>query len=290
MKAPPFEYIRAESAAHAADSLRDRGSEARILAGGQSLIPMLSVRLASPSCLIDIGRVDELASIARDNGSVAIGAAARQWAVEHDATVLADAPLMAAAINRSGQVPIRHRGTVVGSIAHADPSAEIPTAFLAYGGSIVAERAGSTRTIPAAEFFLGSYMTAMEEDELAREVRLDVWSDGTGYAFEEFSHSHESWPVVTAAVLLEMNGGAVARASIAMSGVAATPVRASAAEAELAGQVPTGETIAEIAALATADLEPFSDVYGSQKYRKKVATVMVRRALAAAHRRAGGQS
>ncbi len=290
MKAPPFEYVRAESSAHAAESLRDFGSDSRILAGGQSLIPMLSIRLASPSHLIDIGRVDELSFISRHNGSVAIGAAARQWTVEHDATVLVDVPLLAAAISRGGQVPIRHRGTVVGSIAHGDPSAEIPTAFLAHGGSVVAERAGATRTISAADFFQGSYTTALAEDELAREVHVDVWPEGTGYAFEEFSHSHESWPVVTAAVLLEMSGDSVAKASIAMSGVADTPIRATAAEADLVGQVPTGATIAEIAATATADLEPFSDVYGSQKYRKKVATAMVRRALATAHARSGGQS
>ncbi len=290
MKAPPFEYVRAESSAHAAESLREFGSDSRILAGGQSLIPMLSIRLASASHLIDIGRAEDLSFTSSDNGSVVIGAGARQWTVEHDSTVLAKAPLLAAAIGRAGQVPIRHRGTVVGSITHADPSAEIPTAFLAHGGSVVAQRADGTRSIPAEDFFQGSYMTALEDDELAREVRLHVWPDGTGYAFEEFSHSYESWPVVTAAVLLEMNGEAVARASIAMSGVAGTPIRASEAEANLVGQVPTTDTIAEIAAIATANLEPFSDVFGSQKYRKKVATAMVRRALATALSRTGGQS
>ncbi|MDH3301626.1 MAG: FAD binding domain-containing protein [Acidimicrobiia bacterium] len=290
MKAPPFEYVRAESSAHAAESLREFGTDSRILAGGQSLIPLMSIRLASPSHLIDIGRADDLSFISADNGSVAIGAGARQWTVEHDATVLAKVPLLAAAIGRSGQVPIRHRGTVVGSIAHGDPSAEIPAAFLAHGGSVVAERVGSTRSIPAADFFQGAYMTALEDDELVREVRLDVWPDGTGHAFEEFSHSHESWPVVTAAVLVEMNGDAVARASIVMSGVAGTPTKASQAEANLVGQVPTEETIADIAAIAAADLEPFSDVFGSGKYRKKVAAAMVRRALTTALSRSGGQS
>jgi carbon-monoxide dehydrogenase medium subunit len=251
---------------------------------------MLSIRLASASHLIDIGRAEDLSFTSSDNGSVVIGAGARQWTVEHDPTVLAKAPLLAAAIGRAGQVPIRHRGTVIGSIAHADPSAEIPTAFLAHGGSVVAERVGGTRSIPAEDFFQGSYMTALEDDELAREVRLDVWPDGTGYAFEEFSHSYESWPVVTAAVLVEMNGEAVARASIAMSGVAGRPIRASEAEANLVGQVPTSDTIAEVSAIATANLEPFSDVFGSQKYRKKVAAAMVRRALATALSRSGGQS
>jgi len=251
---------------------------------------MMSIRLASPSHLIDIGRAEDLSFISTDNGSVAIGAGARQWTVEHDPAVLAKAPLLAAAISRGGQVPIRHRGTVVGSIAHGDPAAEIPTAFLAHGGSVVAERAGGTRSIPAGDFFQGSYMTALEDDELAREVQLDVWPDGTGYAFQEFSHSHESWPVVTAAVLLEMNGDSVARASIALSGVAGTPIRASEAEANLVGQVPTADTMAEIAAIATANVEPFSDVFGSQKYRKKVATAMARRALATALSRSGGQS
>ena len=287
MKAPPFGYRRAGSAEEAVAALTELGSEARILAGGQSLMPMLAIRLASPSHLVDIGRVGEL-NFTKSNGSVAIGAATTQWAVEHDAAVLRDAPLLVDAIGRAGQVPIRHRGTVAGSIAHADPSAEIPCAFLAQGGVVVAQNSAGTRSVSAEDWFQGPYMTALNEGELLREVQLDRWPSGTGHGFEEFSHSHESWPVVTAAVLIHLDGGTVDRAAIAMSGVGGQPMRAKGVEANLVGQEPTLEVLTSAAAEATADLQPFSDVFGSDKYRKKVAAVMVRRALSTAVANAGG--
>ncbi len=287
MKAPPFGYRRVSSSSEAAEALRELGSEARILAGGQSLLPMLSIRLASPSHLIDIGRADDLSHITTATESLTVGAAATQWAVEHDAAAAEVAPLLAAAIGRAGQVPIRHRGTVVGSIAHADPSAEIPTAILAQGATLITAGTGGERHIAADDFFQGPYMTAMGDDELLREVRVDRWPAGTGHAFEEFSHSHESWPVVTAAVLVHLDDGAIDRVAIAMSGVAGRPVRSAAVEQELTGQTPTRELIGEAAQSATAELQPFSDVFGSGSYRKRVATVLVRRALTTAIDRAG---
>lgn len=288
MKAPPFGYRRVASAAEAAAALRELGLEARILAGGQSLLPMLSVRVASPSHLVDIGRADDLAHITAANGSVAIGAAATQWSVEHDAAVAEAAPLLVDAIGRSGQVPIRHRGTVVGSLAHADPSAEIPCAALAQGARVVATTADGERELAVDDFFQGPYMTALADDELVREVRIDRWPAGTGHAFEEFSHSHESWPVVTAAALVHLDDGSIDRVAIAMSGVAGRPVRVAEVEQELTGQAPTAELLAEAAQAATAELDPFSDVFGSGAYRKRVASALVRRALTTAVDRAGG--
>lgn len=290
MKAPPFGYRRVDSAAEAAESLRELGDEARILAGGQSLLPMLSIRLASPGHLIDIGRAGDLRQVNSANGSLVVGAAATQWSVETDDGARDAAPLLAAAIGRSGQVPIRHRGTVVGSIAHADPSAEIPCAVLAHGATVVAMNSSGEREIALDDFLQGPYMTTMADDELIREVRIERWPDGTGHAFEEFSHSHESWPVVTAAALVHMEGGSIDRVSIAMSGVGGRPVRASAVEEQLIGQAPTAETVADAATSATADLEPFSDVFGSAKYRKRVAGAMVRRALTTAIDRASGNN
>jgi carbon-monoxide dehydrogenase medium subunit len=286
MKAPPFGYRRVNSAAEATEALRELGDEARILAGGQSLLPMLSVRLASPSHLIDIGRAGDLTHIAADNGSLVIGAAATQWSVETDGGAAGAAPLLVEAVGRAGQVPIRHRGTVVGSIANADPSAEIPCAVLAQGATVVAATSDGRREIAADDFFQGPYMTALNDDELLHEVRVERWPDGTGHAFEEFSHSHESWPVVTAAVLVHLDQGSVDRVAIAMSGVAGRPLRASAVEQELTGQIPTAELVTEAAQSATAELEPFSDVFGSGRYRKRVAAAMVRRALTAAIDRA----
>jgi len=290
MKAPPFGYRRAESSAEAAEALQAFGSEARILAGGQSLLPMLSIRLASPSHLVDISRADDLTHISVDNGSLNIGAAATQWSVENSPASAEAAPLLAEAIGQAGQVPVRHRGTVVGSIAHADPSAEIPTAVLAQGATVVIANTQARRELAVDDFFQGPYMTALEEDELLQEVRVSRWPDGTGHAFEEFSHSHESWPVVTAAVLVHLDGGSIDRVAIAMSGVAGRPVRAAAVELELTGQNPTAELVADAAQSATGGLEPFSDVFGSGRYRKRVAATMVRRALTTAIERAGGRS
>jgi len=288
MKAPPFGYRRVDSAAEAADSLREFGDEARILAGGQSLLPMLSIRLASPSHLIDIGRAGDLMHINTENGSLDVGAAATQWSVENDGGAGGSAPLLTEAIGRAGQVPIRHRGTVVGSIAHADPSAEIPCAVLAQGATMVATTSNGDRELPADEFFLGPYMTALADDEMLREVRIERWPDGTGHAFVEFSHSYESWPVVTAAALVHLDQGSIHRVAIAMSGVAGRPLRATAVEQELTGHAPTSELVTDAARSATADLEPFSDVFGSGSYRKRVAASMVRRALTTAIDRAAG--
>lgn len=290
MKAPPFGYRRVTSSAEAVTALQELGSEARILAGGQSLLPMLSIRLASPSHLIDIARANDLGHVSADNGTLNIGAAATQWSVESNQATADVAPLLAEAIGRAGQVPIRHRGTVVGSIAHADPSAEIPTAILAHGATVVMTNSSGRREVPVDDFFQGPYMTALADDELLNEVRVDRWPNGTGHAFEEFSHSHESWPVVTAAVLIHLNGGSFDRVAIAMSGVAGRPVRATTVETELIGQNPTAELVVEAAQSATGGLEPFSDVFGSGRYRKRVAATMVRRALTTAINRAGGSS
>ena len=200
MKSPPFAYHRADSAAEAAALLGELGSDARILAGGQSLIPLMNLRLASPSHLIDISRVPELASVSHHGGGLHIGAAARQRNVELHADTLAVAPLLAEAIANAGQVPVRHRGTVVGSIAHADPSAEMPAAFKAQGGSVTVQGGAGTRQIAAEDFFEGYFTTALEDDELVTAVTLDAWPDGTGHAFHEFSVTAESWPVALAAV------------------------------------------------------------------------------------------
>ena len=290
MKAPMFGYQRVDSAAEAVAALRELGSEARVLAGGQSLLPMLSIRLAAPSHLVDIGRAADLATVTAENGSLVIGAAATQWSVENDQAATTASPLLADAISRAGQVPIRHRGTVLGSIAHADPSAEIPAAVLAQGATMVIAGAGEEREVAADDFFQGPYMTAVDDGELLREVRVERWADGTGHAFEEFSHSRESWPVVTAAVLMHMTDGAIDRVAIAMSGVGGRPVRADQVEQELTGQTPTAELLAGAANSATASLEPFSDVFGSGRYRKKVVTALVRRALTTAGNRAGGEA
>ena len=290
MKSPPFDYHRATSAAEAAALLAELGFDARILAGGQSLIPLMNLRLASPGHLVDITTAADLAGCDANGGGLHIGAAARQRAVELHADTSAVAPVLADAISNAGQVPVRHQGTVVGSIAHADPSAEMPAAFKAQGGTVSVQGAGGTREIASEDFFEGYFMTALEEGELVTGVTVDAWPAGAGHGFLEFSVTAESWPIALAAVLVHVDGDAIDRASVVLGGVAEVPLRRPEAEAVLVGASPGPEVFAAAAEAAAADIEPLSDSFGSGAYRKKLARVLTRRALTAAAERAGGGS
>lgn len=290
MKSPPFDYHRAGSAAEAAALLGELGFDARILAGGQSLIPLMNLRLAAPGHLVDITRAPDLAGCGANGGGLHIGAGARQRAVELHADTLAGAPVLADAISNAGQVPVRHQGTVVGSIAHADPSAELPAAFKAQGGTVTARGAGGTREISSEEFFEGYFTTALEEGELVTGVTVDAWPAGTGHGFLEFSVTAESWPITLAAVLVHVDGGTIDRASVVLGGVAEVPLRRPEAEAILIGASPDAAVFEAAAEAAATGIEPLSDSFGSGAYRKKLARVLTRRALAAAAERAGGAS
>ena len=290
MKSPPFEYHRAGSAAEAAGLLGDLGFDARILAGGQSLIPLMNLRLAAPGHLVDITRAADLAGCGANGGGLHVGAGARQRTVELHADTLATAPVLAEAISNAGQVPVRHQGTVVGSIAHADPSAEMPAAFRAQGGTVTAQGAGGSREIASEDFFEGYFTTALQEGELVTGVTVDAWPAGTGHGFLEFSVTAESWPIALAAVLIHTSGGAIDRASVVLGGVAEVPLRRPEAEAILLGAEPTVGAFEAAAEAAATDIEPLSDSFGSGAYRKKLARVLTRRALTAAAERAGGEA
>lgn len=290
MKSPPFDYHRAGSAAEAAALLGELGFDARILAGGQSLIPLMNLRLAAPGHLVDITRAPDLAGCGANGGGLHIGAGARQRAVELHADTLATAPVLADAISNAGQVPVRHQGTVVGSIAHADPSAEMPAAFKAQGGTVSVQGAGGAREIASEDFFEGYFTTALAEGELVTGVTLDAWPAGTGHGFLEFSVTAESWPIALAAVLIHTDGGIIERASVVLGGVAEVPLRRPEAEAALVGAALGAEVFAAAADAAAAGIEPLSDSFGSGAYRKKLARVLTRRALTAAAERAGGGS
>ena len=290
MKSPPFDYHRAGSADEAAALLGELGADARVLAGGQSLVPLMNLRLAAPAHLVDISRAGDLAGCGADGGGLHVGAAARQRDVELHADTLATAPLLADAISNAGQVPVRHRGTVVGSLAHADPSAEMPAAFKAQGGTVSVQSADGTRRIAAEDFYEGYFTTALEEGELVTAVTVDAWPAGTGHGFCEFSVTKESWPVALAAVLLHVNGGTIDRASVVLGGVAEVPLRRVKAEAVLVGAEPGEDVFAAAGEAAASGTEPLSDSFGSGAYRRKLARVLTRRALAAAAERTGGAS
>jgi len=277
VKPAPFTYHRASSASEAVAMLASAGEEASVLAGGQSLVPLMNFRVAQPAHLVDINYVDELDYIRLDDGWLAIGARTRQAAVERSDEVARAAPLITEALGQVAHPPVRHRGTVVGSVVHADPAAELPAVVLALDGEIVLRGPDGERRVAAAEFFTGALMTARRPGELVTEVRVPAGGgDDDGHAIVEFSRRHADFAVAGAAV----SGGA-----IALFGVADTPVRATEAERLLAAD--GGASAGDVAAAATDGLQPNEDVHGGAAYRRRVARACVERALARAR---GGAS
>ena len=295
MKPAPFTYHRPEIVAEAVGLLADLGDGAKLLAGGQSLVPMLSLRLAVFDDLIDISRLDELVGIERRDGHLWIGAGTTEAAVERSADVAAAAPLLARATPLIGHRQIRNRGTVGGSIAHADPAAEYPAVALTLDAELEAVSPRGTRTVPTADFFTGFWSTALADDELLTGVRLPVWgspSTRCGFAVREIARRHGDFAVAGAAVALEVDGDdRVVRAAVGLFGLGSVPLRASVAEAAT-----TGQTLAEIdadevgrAAVAVLDDVP-ADLHGSAAYRTRVGAVMVARAWADAATEATGST
>jgi aerobic carbon-monoxide dehydrogenase medium subunit len=288
MKLPPFDYRTPESVAETVELLAQYGDEAKILAGGQSLLPMLALRLARPAVLIDINRVAGLSGISA-NGGLTIGALTRHRAVERSAAVAAIAPTLAAAIRYVGHDAIRTRGTLGGSVAHADPAAEAPMVLRVLGGSVVATSVRGIRTIEADSLFDGFLTTTLEADELLTAIQLPPIGDRTGWSFNEFSRRSGDFALVGAAIVVRLDATAtVADARIGLSGVAGEPVRATSAEAALVGAAPSDSAFAEAAAIAAAGVNPTSDLHGTAAYRKHLVNVLVRRGLREAVTRAEG--
>jgi carbon-monoxide dehydrogenase medium subunit len=282
MKLPPFAYEAPTAVAEAVDLLVEHGDEASVLAGGQSLIPLLALRLARPAVLIDINGIRELSGVSAVNGSVAIGAVTREYVAEESSTVADAVPLLAAALPLIGHEAIRSRGTIGGSLAHADPAAELPAVARALDAEFVVRGPAGERVIPAAEWFEGYLTTSRQPDELLTEVRFPVAKPGTGSSFEEVTRRHGDFAMVGLATSLVLSGGVISEARLAFAGVSDVPVRATAAEDLLAGQRPSEELFDEAARRATADLDPPADLHGSSDYRKTVAAAVVRRGLRAA--------
>lgn len=287
MKPAPFCYHRPETVDEALAHLAEVGDDAAVLAGGQSLVPVLALRLASPAHIVDINRVAGLDAIAA-NGSLALGALVRQQAASIAPAVRSGQPLLAEALPLVGHRETRSRGTVVGSIAHADPAAELPAVAVALDAEIgLASRRGA-RTVPAAEFFLAPFMTVRAPDELLTGVSFPAWPAGAGHAFLELARRSHDFALAAVAVLLQLDAnGAVLDARIAFAGVGSAPVRASGAENALRGQPAGEESFRAAAELAVAVLDPPSDVLASAAYRHHVARVLLIRGLRQAAARAG---
>lgn len=269
----PFAYLRADSADAALAALAEHGDEAKLLAGGHSLLPLMKLRLATPTVLVDIGGADDLAYVREEGDVLAVGALTRHRALETDATVRGRLPLLAQVAHVVGDPQVRNRGTLGGSLAHGDPASDLPAAALALDATLVIDGPRGRRTVPAADFFTGFLETVVEPDELLVEVRFPVASEPAPGSYRKLTRRAQDWAIVAAAVARVP--GTANEARVALTTMAPTPTRAPAVEEALAA----GATAAEAAAHAADDLEPPSDIHASADYRRHLAQVLVRRAL-----------
>jgi len=261
----PFDYVAAQSPAHAVDLLDSLGDDAKLLAGGHSLLPMMKLRLAVPAVLIDIGRLAELTGIRAEDGELVIGAATPHATVATSGLAQADAPLLAHSAGLVGDPQIRHRGTIGGSLAHADPAADLPMALLALGGSVDVLGQAGTRNVAAEDFFTGFFETSLKPGELVTAVRVPR-RPGAAWGYQKFVRRANDWAIV---------GAAAIDGRIALANMGPTPLRARAAEQALAD----GAGAAEAAELAAEGTEPGEDVHADRGYRRHLARVLTRRAL-----------
>jgi len=280
LKPPPFLYESPDALDEVLSLLAEHGDEAKLLAGGQSLVPLLSFRLARPAVLVDLNAVGGLSGVSAADGHVTVGSMVRERAAGRSTTIADQIPLMASAIPLIGHEAIRTRGTIGGSIAHADPAAELPAVAVATRAQMVARSAGrGERTVPATEFFQGYFTTALAADELLTEVRFPEMGSGWGAHFEEAARREGDFAMVGVAAAIHLADATIDDARLVLIGVGDTPGRAEDAERVLIGAEPGADAFEEAAAAAVRDLEPPSDLHGSATYRRYVAQILVRRAL-----------
>ena len=280
MKPAPFEYIAAESLEEALTALQLNSPEGKILAGGQSLLPLLNLRLTKPKILVDLNGISGLDGIRETPGSLAIGAMTRQSKIEDSSLVRERLPILAEAIRYIGHVAIRHRGTIGGSLAHADPAAELPAVALALDAKFAIAGRGGDRIISAEEFFLDFLTTALAPDEILRQIVFPVLRPFSGYALEEVARRHGDFAIAGVVVIVDLDdAGKIAEARVALFGVAPTAVRARQAERALLGRELDDSGIADAAALLEEVLDPPADIRASSAYRKHVAAILLSRAL-----------
>jgi aerobic carbon-monoxide dehydrogenase medium subunit len=286
VKPPRFEYHAPRSIDEAVALLARYGGDAKVLAGGQSLMPLLNFRLARPAALIDVNRIAELAYVREDDGTVAFGAMTRQRTVEFSPVVARRLPLLREATRWVGHLPIRSRGTIGGSIAHADPSAEYPAVLTALDGAVVVQGPRGRRTLTPDRLFETYLTTRLAPDELLVEVRLPASPTGAGYAFEEFARRHGDFAIIGIAALVVRDGDRCVAARLASAGAGPVPVRLRAAERILEGEGLGEAAIAAAAACAAELVDPDSDVHASAAYRRHLTQVLTGRALKRARERA----
>jgi CO/xanthine dehydrogenase FAD-binding subunit len=280
MKPAPFDYSAPRSLDQALAALRKNGPEAKVLAGGQSLIPLLNMRLARPKVLVDLNGISGLEEIREAADGIEIDAMARQSRVERTSLVREKCPVLTEAIRHIGHVAIRHRGTVGGSLVHADPAAELPALALALEARFEIAKADANRVLSAEQFYVDYLTTAVEPDEILRRITFPFLRASTGYAVEEIARRHGDFALAGVTTIVDLDdNGKIAEARIALFGVAPMPVRARAAERSLIGREPNENALRDAAALIQEVVDPPADVRASSAYRKHAAAVLTTRAL-----------
>jgi CO/xanthine dehydrogenase FAD-binding subunit len=287
MKPAPFTYAAPSTLEEAIALLREHGDAAKLLAGGQSLMPMLNLRLARPQYIVDLNRIPGLDYIAERDGVLAVGALTRQRSLERSASVRQDYPLLYEATTRIGHRAIRNRGTVGGSIAHADPAAELPAVLVAHGGSIQVQGPRGTRQMVATDYFRSYFTTALDPDEILTEVRFPRPPEGTGWCFMEESRRHGDFAMVGVAVLLTLDTARqCTRVAVVLCGVGGVPHQVAAAPALLLGHTVEAARLRDVAQAAAFEIEPDSDLHASAEFRRHLSTVLIQRAVHRAAERA----
>jgi carbon-monoxide dehydrogenase medium subunit len=279
---PAFDYHAPKTVDEAIHLLGSLGSDAKLLAGGHSLLPMMKLRFAQPAHLIDINRIPELRGICEDGADIVIGAMTVENDLIKSALLQAKVPLLAEAPKLIADPQVRNRGTLGGDIAHGDPGNDHPAISLALDASFLLQGPAGRRTVKADDFFLGTYMTALAEDEILVAVRVPAFAPGTGWAYEKLKRKTGDWATAGAAVVLRMAGGSVSQVRIALTNVAPMAIRAPAAEAAVLGQPLNAATLDAAAAAAMAVCDPAEDLRGDRAYKTAMAGQMVKRALLAA--------
>ncbi|MGI9048784.1 MAG: FAD binding domain-containing protein [Rubrobacteraceae bacterium] len=272
-----FDYEVAESVDHALELLAQHGDEAKLLAGGHSLLPIMKLRLAAPSVLIDIGRLDDLNYVRDEGDHLAIGAMTRHTDVEHNPILQEHCGLVSYTASLVGDPQVRHRGTIGGSLAHADAASDLPSTLLALDASFIVRGPNGERTVAAGDFFKDYLMSDLAEDEVLTEVRVPKLSSDTGWSYKKFNRRAQDWAVVGVAAVVEKSNGSIGSACLALTNMGSTPARASAAESALSGADPG--SVAEATSSADGGSSPSSDVAASAEYRRHLARVLSRRAV-----------
>jgi aerobic carbon-monoxide dehydrogenase medium subunit len=279
-----FDYVRPGSVDEAIRALAEGGDDAKVIAGGQSLMPLLRLRLAYPELLVDVGGIDELRGVRDGGDALVIGARTTHYQLVHDPLVAEHAGLLAQATATVADPAVRHRGTLGGALAHGDPAGDLPAVILALDATMVARGPNGERQITAAEFFVDYLTTSLEPDEILTAIRIPKLGPEWGYRYEKFHRTAQSWATVGVAALVRRSNGSVAEARIGLTNMGTVPIRATAAEQAASGAEATRAALREAATRADEGTEPPGDLHGAPDYRRHLARVLTGRALAAAAR------